>query len=41
MVMDIDFINAREKRMTILGAFTRRFEKAVHKAKGSEEQKVK
>ena len=35
-----EFYSDREKRMIILGAFTR-FEKAVHKAKGSEEQKVK
>ena len=34
-----EFYNDREKRMIILGAFTR-FEKAVHKAKGSEERKV-
>ena len=36
----VTFLNDREKRMIILGAFTR-FEKAVHKAKGSEEEKVK
>ena len=35
-----EFNNDRERRMIILGAFTR-FEKAVHKAKGSEEEKVK
>ena len=34
-----EFYNDREKRMIILGAFTR-FEKAVHKAKGSEKEKV-
>jgi len=35
-----EFNNDKERRMIILGAFTR-FEKAVHKAKGSEEEKVK
>ena len=34
-----EFYNDREKRMIILGAFTR-FEKAVHKAKGEEWEKV-